>query len=224
MKLENVTDSAKRRYDDACGAAHGLDLLGERWSLLVVRELMFGPKRFSDLRHSLPGISANTLTQRLDGLEAAGVLLKRRLPPPASVSVYELTPWGYEAEPILQVFGRWAARSPAHDPALPISAASLLLSLRTMLDMSRVGEFRVTIGFEFGAEAFVATLDEDGLAIRRGETDGAGVTLAGDSTAVAAVIYGGAPLDGIEIRGDAALARRFVTLFPLPEKATRPKA
>src|SRR4051812_8156905 len=84
----------RRSYEDACGAAHALDLVGERWALLVMRELMLGPKRFSDLRADLPGISANVLTQRLEGLEAAGVLIRRKLPPPASVHVYELTPPG----------------------------------------------------------------------------------------------------------------------------------
>jgi len=85
MKLEKLTNQTRRRYDDACGTAHGLELIGERWALLVVRELMFGPKRFGDLRASLPGLSANVLTQRLEGLEAAGVVVRRKLPPPASV-------------------------------------------------------------------------------------------------------------------------------------------
>ena len=87
MKLEKVTSLHGRRYEDACGTALGLEILGERWALLVVRELMLGPKRFGDLRASLPGLSANVLTQRLEGLEAAGVLVRRRLPPPASVQV-----------------------------------------------------------------------------------------------------------------------------------------
>src|SRR3712207_2524226 len=100
MELEKITQASKRRYDDACGTAHALDLIGERWALLVMRELMLGPKRFGDLRRDLPGISANVLTQRLEGLEAAGLLVRRRLAPPASAQVYELTPWGYEAEQI----------------------------------------------------------------------------------------------------------------------------
>src|SRR5919206_304494 len=78
MKLGKITGrvkaSSRRRYEDACGAAHALDLVGERWALLVIRELMLGPKRFSDLKADLPGISANVLTQRLEGLEAAGAL------------------------------------------------------------------------------------------------------------------------------------------------------
>jgi Predicted transcriptional regulators len=99
MKLDNLTDSpnapSRRRYDDACGMAHALDLIGERWALLVMRELMLGPKRFRDIRADLPGISANTLTQRLEGLEEAGLVTRRLLPPPASAQVYELTEWGY---------------------------------------------------------------------------------------------------------------------------------
>src|SRR3546814_12459325 len=84
MESQKVTivrqAAAKRRYDDACGTAHALDLVGERWALLVMRELMLGPKRFSDLRADLPGISANVLTQRLEGLESSGLLARRKLP------------------------------------------------------------------------------------------------------------------------------------------------
>ena len=87
MKLPIITQlstgPSRRRYDDACGTAHALDLIGERWALLVMRELMLGPKRFSDIRADLPGISANVLTQRLEGLEASGLVVRRRLPPPA---------------------------------------------------------------------------------------------------------------------------------------------
>src|SRR3954454_12004495 len=175
MKLEKITASregpSRRRYDDACGTAHALDLIGERWALLVMRELMLGPKRFSDIRADLPGISANTLTQRLEGLEAAGLLVRRRLPPPASAQVYELTPWGYEAEPIVQSLGKWAARSPAHDPTLPISATSIMLSFRTMFDPARAGDFRARVGFRLGAESFLGRIEEGRLEVARGETE-----------------------------------------------------
>src|SRR5215210_5492323 len=100
MKFNKITTEnscpSRRRYDDACGTAHALDLIGERWALLVMRELMLGPKRFSDIRADLPGISANTLTQRLEGLETAGIVVRTRLAPPASGQVYELTEWGYQ--------------------------------------------------------------------------------------------------------------------------------
>ena len=145
VKLENITILAdaprvrddKRRYDDACGTAHALELIGERWTLLVLRELMLGPRRFSELRADLPGISANVLTQRLAELEQRGLVRRRKLAPPASVQVYEATAWGLEAEPIVQALGRWAARSPGHDPTLPISGVSILLSFRTMISAKR---------------------------------------------------------------------------------------
>ncbi|MBP0496001.1 winged helix-turn-helix transcriptional regulator [Pararoseomonas indoligenes] len=227
MKLENVTHSAerRRRYEDACATAHAMDLVGERWALLVMRELMFGPKRFSELRADLPGISANVLTQRLEGLEAAGVLLRRRLPPPASAQVYELTAWGLESEPIFQALGRWAARSPLHDPTLPFSAASLLLSLRAMLDPARVEGMAARIGFRLGREGFVAVLAEGSIEIDHGDPEGADAVLEGAPPVLAGLIYAGQPMEALEaagalrVEGDRALIRRFATLFPLPPKA-----
>jgi DNA-binding HxlR family transcriptional regulator len=227
MKLEKIT-KLRRRYEDACGAAHALDLVGERWALLVMRELMMGPKRFSDLRASLPGISANVLTQRLDGLEAAGVVERRRLPPPAASRVYALTAWGAEAEPILQALGRWAARSPAHDPTLPLSTVSLLLSLRTMLDPRRAGPMDARIGLRLGEETYLAHIAGGRIEIAAGPVEGADLVLSGTAQAIAAAIYGGQALDAPEaagaltIEGDRALAERFVTLFPLPPKADAP--
>jgi DNA-binding HxlR family transcriptional regulator len=166
MKSEKITDkpvaAPRRWYDDACAAAHALDLVGERWALLVMRELVFGPKRFNDLRAGLPGISANVLTQRLEGLEAAGVVRRRRLPPPAPAQVYELTEWGRESEPVFMALGRWAARSPAHDPTLPLSAASLLLSLRTMLDPAKAEGIEARIGLRLGVETFLCRLGGGG--------------------------------------------------------------
>src|SRR5213594_4101922 len=102
----------KRSYSDGCAMAHSLDLIGERWALLVVRELLLGPKRFTDLRDALPGISPNVLTQRLEELERTSILKRRKLPPPAAAWVYELTEWGLELESVVMALGRWAARSP----------------------------------------------------------------------------------------------------------------
>src|ERR671932_1050136 len=102
-----------RSYQDGCAVAHALDFVGERWALLVVRELLLGPKRFTDLRTGLPGVSPNVLAQRLRELEQAGVVRRRRLPPPAASQVYELTEWGVDLEPVLTALGRWGSRSPA---------------------------------------------------------------------------------------------------------------
>ena len=227
MKLEKITRQtlpARRSYEDACGAAHALDLVGERWALLVMRELMLGPQRFSDLRAGLPGISANVLTQRLEGLEGIGVVARRKLPPPASTQVYELTPWGYEAEPIFQALGRWGARSPHHNPTLPFSAASLILSLRTMFDPARAGRIDARVGIKAGTESILVHIADGKLDFARGEVTDADLVLEGAPAAIAAAIYGGVPIDALvdqgalKVTGDGRFGETFIGLFPLPPK------
>ena len=225
MKLEKVTDSAKRRYDDACAATHGMDIIGERWALPVMRELMLGPRRFSDLRRSLPLLSANVLTQRLAGLEEAGIVAKRQLPAPANVQVYALTPWGQEAGPIFQVLGRWAARSPKHDPMRPFSPVSLLLSMRTMIDLRAIAHLTARIGFRIGGEDFFLTIAAGAVEIGRGTLAEPDLVFTGATHAVAAALYAGVPLNDLiaagelALDGDRALADLYVTLFPMPDKA-----
>ncbi len=226
MQLEKITDAtvARRQYDDACGVAHGLELVGERWALLVMRELFFGPRRFGDLREDLPGISANVLTQRLEGLIAAGIVVRKKLPPPASVQVYDLTDWGREAEPIFQTLGRWAARSPSHDPQRPFSAASLMLSMRTLFDPKRAKNFAARIGFATGEQHFVATIADGAFNVAHGDTANCDFTFAGQPAFIAAALYGGQSLDELEgagalmVGGDRKRAKEFLTLFPLPAK------
>src|SRR4051812_29148205 len=152
MKLQKLTDSRqngekRRTYDDACGLAHALELVGERWAMLVLRELAYGPRRFSELKADLPGISANVLTQRLTELESRGLVRRAKLPPPASVQVYEATEWGLEAIPVIAHLGRWAARSPLHDPTLPMSHVSLIMSLQTLLSPGLSEGANMRIGF-----------------------------------------------------------------------------
>ena len=222
MKLGKITS---RRYEDACATAHALDLVGDRWALLVMRELMLGPRRFGDLRASLTGLSANVLTQRLEGLEAAGVLRRRRLPPPASVQVYELTAWGMESEPILLALGRWAVRSPHHDPTLPLSPVALMLSFRAKFERPRARGLDLSIGFRFGEEAFTVAVREGELVTERGGPEGAGATVAGSPPAVAGLVYGKVPLEALEgqgalsVAGDRSALTRFAGLFELPPKA-----
>ena len=225
MKLEKITDRAGRRYHDACGAAHGLDLIGERWALLVIRELMMGPRRFGDLRKDLHGISANVLTQRLEGLEASGIVTRRKLPPPASVQVYELTPWGYEIKPVFMVLGRWAARSPQHDPTLPISAVSIMQSFKTMFDPARALDAKMRLGFVLGEDRMVVTVADGIIDARRGEVEACDVVVRAPAQVIAAAVYGKVPLEALEgegtmaIEGDQATFARFVDFFHLPAKA-----
>jgi DNA-binding HxlR family transcriptional regulator len=228
MKSEKTTSSSKpadkRWYDDACGTALALEFVGERWSLLVIRELMFGPRRFGELKANLPGISSNVLTQRLEGLEGAGILVRRKLPSALSVQVYELTPWGYLAEPVLQEMGRWSTRSRRHDVSLFLSPASAMMSLRTMIDREKAKGLRMTIAFVFPTDQFVGELADGALAIRRGETDEADVRFVTDPTNFAFTVYAKWPFEQVEaegklrVEGDRAAARRFVDLFELPEK------
>ena len=185
----------------------------------LIRELLLGPRRFRDLKASLPAISANVLTQRLEGLEAAGVLVRRKLPPPASVQVYELTPWGYESAPIFQALGRWAVRSPRHDPTRPFSPVSLMLSLRTMLDAGQAADFTARITFRIGDEHFFWVRENGAVQVGRGVPDSPDLGFAAATASeIAAAIYGGAPVESVLSQGDLPLARRFVSLFPLPPK------
>jgi DNA-binding HxlR family transcriptional regulator len=222
MQLEKVTnyrkEEEKKRFDDACGLAHAMELLGERWAMLVLRELAYGPRRFSELKADLQGISANVLTQRLIELESRGLVRKLKLPPPASVQVYEATGWGLEAVPVIASLGRWAARSPRHNPALRMSHVSVVMSLQTLLSPERAEGLDARIGFRFGDASYVTTVRDGRLEVTRGNAGNCDVTFTGPPSAVAGVIHGGAPFETIGVEGDMDLAKRFVTLFPLPDK------
>ena len=190
-----------------------------------MRELLLGPKRFSDLRASLPGISANLLTQRLEGLEAVSVLQRRKLSPPAAAQVYELTEWGLESEEMIKVIGRWAARSPNLSKGRPMSVNSVILSFRTMFDPQRAKRMKAKLGFRFGEEEFVANIVNSRLDIERGDVGQCGTVISCDQNALVNVVYGAAELDMmiaegvITVDGDLALVQRFCTLFPLPDTA-----
>ena len=218
---------AKRRtYDDGCAAAHALDLVGERWALLAVRELMLGPKRFTDLRSGLPGVSPNVLAQRLRELEGAGVVRRRKLPPPAASKVYELTEWGKELEPVLVQLGRWGARSPSKPYDAALGVDSLILSFRTMFDSRRAGGLSAAYELRFGEDVFRAIVEEGRLEVVRGNVDQPNATIETDSNTLAGLVYGDDSLveslrsGEVKIEGDGDAVERFLTLFPLPEPAT----
>ena len=168
----------------------------------------------------LPAISANVLTQRLTELESRGLVRRRKLPPPASVQVYEATEWGLETAPLIREMGRWAARSPAHDPTLPLSGVSIMLSFTAMLDAERAKGFAGTVAFRFGEMVYVARVASGAIEIRRGAAEEGAALISGEPTEVAAVVYGGAALDLLQIEGDRKLAKRFLSLFTLPPKAS----
>jgi hypothetical protein len=159
----------------------------------------------------------------VQGLERVGIVQRRMLPPPASAQVYELTPWGYEAEVVLQDLGCWATRSPLHDPTLPLSAASIMMSFRTMYSHERARGEAVTIGFRF-ADGFVMEFGSDGNRTRRAEPHDCTLTVRTNPMSLASVVYGDRPVAHAEatgdltLTGDRTLFDRFITWFPLPEK------
>ncbi len=215
----------KRSYDDGCATAHGLDLIGERWALLVVRELILGAKRFGDLRAGLPSISPNVLTQRLEELEQASIIRRRRLPPPASASVYELTDWGLELEPLIMTLGRWAARSPVMVQGNPMGVDSLILSFRTMFDPSAAAGLSASIELRLGDVPFHADIRGGRFEVNRGSAKKPDAVIASDPNVLAAIVYGGRKLveairsGDLKVEGDKSVVKQFVTLFPLPERA-----
>jgi DNA-binding HxlR family transcriptional regulator len=222
MELEKITkrrgSEEKRRYEDACGLAHAMELLGERWAMLVLRELAYGPRRFSELKADLTGISANVLAQRLTELEERKLVRKTKLAPPASIQVYEATNWGLEVVPLIASLGRWAARSPWHNPALRMSHVSVVMSFQTLISPERAAGLRARIGFHFGEVTYVLAIHDGRIDVHRGPVEDCDVEFTGTPSEIAAVVHGGAPLEKIEVKGDMDLAKRFRTLFPLPPK------
>jgi DNA-binding HxlR family transcriptional regulator/putative sterol carrier protein len=215
-----------RTYGDGCPIARALDLVGERWALLVVRELLLGPKRYTDLRRGLPNASPNVLSQRLGELERAGVLRRRKLPPPAGSRVYELTDWGRELEEIVVSLGRWGARSPTPPDDAPIvSADSIILALRARFDPGAAHGLRASYELRLGEDRFRIEVADDEIEVARGDANQADATIDTDPDTLDAVLWGGRPLADAQrsgtmtIDGNNGAVERFIRLFPMPEPA-----
>ncbi len=183
------------RYYDGCPTAHALDLIGERWALLIVRELLLGPKRFTDLMRGLPRVSRNVLTQRLSDLDEAGVLVRRRMPPPASTAVYELTPRGLQLESVLQALGRWGAASPTLPPRETVGVDTFVLGLRGSYDADRdPGTTPARFEVRVADEAFDFLFGGAGLSVRRGGSPDPAPVIEVNPHAMAGVASGELPL------------------------------
>ena len=217
-----------RRYRDACGAAQGLDLVGERWTLLVVRELLLGPKRFTDLREGLPGISTNILADRLEMLEMSGVARRRTLPAPAASKVYELTDWGEELGPVVEAIGRWGVRSPWRNEEDEISVDGLVVSFQTMFDPEVAGELEASYELVLGDQGFGLEVEDGSIRVYRGTPTDPDARIETDVDTLGALVYEGGDLDdalrygNVEIEGDRSAVERLMGLFPLPEPAPKP--
>ena len=210
-----------RRYDDPCGIARALDVVGDRWALLVVRELIFGPKRFVQLRHGLPGVSPNVLSQRLRDLEDAGVVRRDVLGPPADVPVYELTPRGLALEPVLLELARWGSQQPLTAPG-QLSASALLLALKAVFDPAAgVG---ATFALRVDGDWFGLTAAGGSITIARGRAEHPAATLETDVATLRSVAFGREPVTAAErdgrltVTGDRCLAERFTRMFPVPQE------
>ncbi len=214
----------KRSYGDSCGIARGLDVAGERWALLVVRELLLGPKRFTDLREGLPNVSPDVLAQRLRELERSGVVRRRKLPPPASARVYELTERGAELEPVLHALGRWGSRVPLRDEPAQLSPDALAVALKTMFDPRAAADRDGAYELRFGEHAFTVRVDAGALDVARNGARASDTRLAIDTdtgTLAQLLWHGGsieAAIDAGALRLDGSRRELacFLTMFAAP--------
>ncbi|MFT4228473.1 winged helix-turn-helix transcriptional regulator [Micropruina sp.] len=208
-----------RTYRDLCGIARALDIVGERWALLVVRELLFGPKRFADLHRGLPDMSQNVLTQRLRELEESGVLTRRRSLPPTSGLVYELTDRGRGLEPVLLALGRWGSPlQPGPESASELSPDALVVALRTTFDPSAAGDLDGVVQLELPTDAFVLTVHDGQLDVARGQVTADAVLTCSVRT-IQDLVFDARPLEDAvhtgdaTVEGDAALLKRLLGAF-----------
>ncbi|MFI5845702.1 winged helix-turn-helix transcriptional regulator [Catenuloplanes sp. NPDC051500] len=203
-----------RSYHDACGIARALDVLGERWALLIVRELLFGPQRFAELRAALPQASSNIVTDRLRELVAQGVVARRQLPAPAASWVYELTPRGREAEPVVLALGDWGGGLPPRDGTAALSAVSMLIYLRSAArtDPARPAVYRM----QLGAQVWTLRSADGTVHITQGEPAGCDAGLATDPRTLNRLLGDLAEMDAAEqaglavVTGDRAALHRLL--------------
>jgi DNA-binding HxlR family transcriptional regulator len=209
-------------YDDPCGIARAIELVGDRWALLVVRELAFGGKRFAQLRAGLHGISPNVLSQRLRDLEAAGVVARRVIARPADVTLYELTARGAELEPVLVALGRWGSRE-AITSSQELSVSALLLALKTTFAPRRPRDAAYALTID--GERFLLTCAGGEFGVRRDGSSPADAELVGDAATVRKVVFGRETIGDAEragrltVSGDRRAAARLPRMFRVPTAA-----
>jgi len=197
--------------------------------MLVIRELMFTPKRFTDLKADLPGIATNVLTQRLADLEDAGVVVRREMPPPQKARLYALSDWGRELEGVIEVMGRWAARSPLLEMGWPLSVSAAMMSLGSMFRGDLAGAFEAVLGLHLSWQDFTIRVAQGRIHVDPVRAEAPQVTITGDQNILLGVLYMKMPLaearaQGLRIAGDEAVLERFAGCFEMPEPAPRTPA
>jgi DNA-binding HxlR family transcriptional regulator len=217
-----------KRYDQYCPIAHALGAIGERWSLLIVRDLMQGAKRYTDLADGLPGIGTNVLASRLRDLEQAGLVTKRRLPPPAAtVTVYELTDYGRDLEEALQALARWGARTlgpPGPEDEIPPGWS--LDALRAMFDREEARGVDALYELRIDAEQTTVRVADGALVeVRNGPAEDADLLLETDMTTfygllVRTISPWDAIADGrVRVEGDSDELERLLRIFNLESRS-----
>jgi DNA-binding HxlR family transcriptional regulator len=210
-----------RSYDEPCGIARALDMVGQRWALLVVRELLYGAKRFTDLRAGLPTASQNVLSQRLKELEDNGLVQRRKLGPPAGTWVYELTERGLALEPVLIELGRWGSLTPLVSTA-DLSVFAFVLALKTTFRPDLAGDLRARYELRIADDCFAAELADGQVQLTRGRATEPDAVIQANVGVFRSLVFGGQPLADAIRTGQAAVdgnkmsAARFLGLFPRP--------
>jgi DNA-binding HxlR family transcriptional regulator len=214
--------ATKRTYGDRCGVARALDLVGERWALLVVRELLLGPKRFTDLRVGLPHVSPDVLAQRLRELEGAAIVRRGTLPPPAGSRIYELTERGRELEPVVIALGRFGSVAPFPPGDAQIGVDAVVIALQSLFAPSAAEGVDASYELRLGEQHFRVRVSEGRLELARGSAVAPDATIETDPGTLAAMLWHGRAVDeaqrsgDLAIEGDGRAVARFLGLFPLP--------
>ncbi|MGZ4278710.1 MAG: winged helix-turn-helix transcriptional regulator [Solirubrobacteraceae bacterium] len=214
--------TTKRTYGDRCGVARALDIAGERWALLVVRELLLGPKRFTDLRAGLPHVGPDVLAQRLRELEQSGIVRRGTLPPPAGSRIYELTERGRELEPVVLALGRFGSVAPFPPGEAEIGVDAVVIALKSLFAPASAEGRAASYELRLGEQSFRVDVADGRIEIARGGAPAPVATIETDPGTLASVLWHGRKLDearragDVAIEGDRAAVSRFLDLFPLP--------
>lgn len=210
---------------DACATAHAMDVIGDRWSIVIARELMLGPRRFADLASAVVGITPAVLTARLKALRETGVVEQTRLDDLGQTRVYRLTEWGQGLEDVMRSLGRWAQGSPGFPvPEGSMTPDGVIVAMRTMAPyatMPEWGDGPVRIAIELhderrpaaGVRRYRLHWDEDRFELTEGVEETPDVTVSGDSSAWAGVVFGGAPVGTVSVEGDGRAVERVAAAY-----------
>jgi len=205
----------KRTYGDRCGVARALDMVGERWALLVIRELLLGPKRFTDLRAGLPHVGPDILAQRLRELEQTGLVRRGTLPPPAGSRIYELTERGLELEPVVVALGRFGSVAPFPPGDAQIGVDAVVIALKSLFAPSAADGLSASYELRLGEQHFRLDIADGEIEVARGSAPAPDATIETDAGTLATVLWHGRDLDEARRCGDVAITGDSEAVTPV---------